>query len=167
MPAFSGPYSSELAEAWKKSDSTWVREVLADGQISDQEYQELGVRLTECYAESGIKFTGFTDDGLGYSLGPSQMSSTEKDKVGEACDESTGQRWIQVLRVSMATNPDNTPVEEAMTQCLIRNGAVAADYTKEQYLKDAPDGTFPYLTPSGSEVFRACNSDPSYSAMSR
>ncbi|REJ06385.1 hypothetical protein DY023_06290 [Microbacterium bovistercoris] len=164
MPTFTGPYSEELTEAWQKSKSAWVHAVLEDSQISEQEYKELGVRLGECFAESGVEFTGLSDDGVGYSLGPSSMNSDDLERVADSCDESTGQRWIQVLRASMMSNPQNTPIEEVMTECLIRNGAVAPDYTAEQYLRDVPKQAFPFLDSSKEQVFWACSTSPSYTA---
>lgn len=161
MPAFSGPYAAELAEAWRASDSGFVRAVIADGKVSDQEWAELGMRMTECLDDSGLDFVGFSDDGS-YRVGPSKVTGEDLTRVLDGCERSTGEVWIHGLRLSMSTNPENVPVEQIMTECLIRNGAVGPDYTEEQFARDSPTQSFPFMGTSKEAAYRRCNDDPSY-----
>jgi hypothetical protein len=160
-PAFTGPYAAELEAAWRESDSDFVRSVVADEAVSDQEWAELGTRMTECLADAGLEFGGFRDDGS-YTVGPSLLTGDDVTRVLDSCERSTGELWLHALRMSMSSNPDNLPIHEVMTQCLIRNGAVEADYTKEQFAQDAPAQSFPFMGTDKESVFWACNDDPSY-----
>lgn len=72
-------------------------------------------------------------------------------------------RWIHMLRTSMSTNPQNLPIDELMTECLIRNRAVSPDYTAEQFAEDNPAQTIPFLE-GGTAIFWACNDEPLYTA---
>lgn len=161
-PPFTGPYSKELETAWKDSTSEFLHAALEDETISDSEWSELGTEMGDCTAEHGIEFQGFSNDG-GYSTGPSDLSRKGQDEILDECEKSTGTYWIIGLRQSMTTNPENIPVEVIMTDCLVRNGAVDADYTKEQFLRDNPDLSFPFMGTPEEQVFWACTKDPSYS----
>lgn len=161
IPTFTGPYAAEFAWAWRDSESDFVREVIADEEISDQEWAELGARMTECFARSGLEFGGFTDSG-GYSVTWPTPSSESVAPVADACERSSGEIWIHALRISMRSNPSNEPIEDIMTACLIRNGAVASDYSPEQFDRDNPTRSFPYVRPDGEAIFWACNADSTY-----
>lgn len=161
MPAFDGPYAAEIADAWRESDSDFVRGVIADEQITDAEWAELGVRMSDCLADEGLDFLGFDDNGT-YRVGPSRVSGDDATRVLDGCERESGETWIHALRLSMSTNPDNAPIEELMTDCLIRNGAVAAGYTAEDFARDSPQQTIPFVDSAGTATFWACNEDPSY-----
>lgn len=160
-PRFSGPYAAELTQAWKESDSEFVRDVIADEKVSDQEWAELSTRMAECLAKAGLEFGGFDDHGT-YTVGPSRLTGDPLTRVLDGCETSTGELWVHALRLSMSTNPENVPIDELMTDCLIRNGAVSPDYTKEQFAQDNPAQTIPFID-GGSAVFWACNEDPLHS----
>lgn len=161
-PAFHGPYASELTDAWRESQSDFVRDVIKDEEISDSEWAELGTRMTECLSSKGLEFGGFGDDGS-YTVGPSAMRSEDKEAALNECEKTSGELWVHPLRLSMSTNPDNVPIEEVMTQCLVRNDAVPADYTEEQFLRDNPTRSFPFKE-GGEQIFWACTDDSSYDA---
>lgn len=159
-PAFSGPYAAEYTQAWEESDSQFVRTVIEDEQITDQEWAELESRMASCFQDAGASFDGFTPDG-GYGAQKNALSSEQLNTLMGECEKSTGEAWLNYLWFSPQINPDNTPFEELMTACLIRTGVVAADYTVEQYLRDVPTMDFPYLdSKTGRDGFQACNADP-------
>lgn len=162
-PDFSGPFSAELNAAWDESDSDFVRAVVTDGVVSDQEWAELGTRMATCLDGYGITFEGFDDQGS-YNGSGNTLDQEELSDALAGCEASTGEAWLTGLRRSMADNPKNIPVEEVMTQCLVRNGAVAPDYTKEQFLQDNPNLSFPFMGTQEEEIFWSCNDDPSYDA---
>lgn len=163
-PKYSGPYAAELASAWQESDSDFVREVIADEKISDQEWSETGTRMTECLAAKGLKFEGFNDEG-GYRVGPTSVS--DPDKIMDDCETDTGAFWLLKLRIGMMSNPSNEPIEEIMTECLIRNGAVDSSYTKEQYLQDNPSLGFPFMGTDKESIFWSCTDNPSFTVQSQ
>lgn len=162
-PQFSGPFSAELEAAWDESESDFVRGVINDQSISDQEWAELGTRMATCLEQYGIRFDGFDDQG-GYDASGNTLSGDALEEALSDCETSTGEVWIHGLRLSMSTNPSNAAVEVAMTDCLIRNGAVGPEYTAEQFLKDNPNLSFPFMGTPEEEIFWSCNSNPSYRA---
>lgn len=144
MPRFTGPYADDLRSAWIESRSTFVRGVISDGVITDQEWAEVAHRLAQCLAAKGLKFTGFRPDGS-YSVDTGSVPGDQANAELPSCERESGEQWIGYLRTAMATNPHNTPIAEIMAACLIRLGVVGPGYTKEQYLRDAPNMSFPYL----------------------
>ena len=160
MPSFSGAYKSDFEQAWNESDSEFVRAVIADQEISDEEWAEVVTRITECFESKGMTFRGFHDDG-GYEVDTGSLSGDEANEILPECEEESGETWLNYLRRQLASNPDNTSAEERVTDCLIRNGVVPDDYTTEDYLGDAPEKSFPYVDPStGDDGLRACSTNP-------
>lgn len=160
MPEFAGPYAAELAQAWRDSDSDFVRQVIADEAVSDREWVELGTRMTECLARSGLEFGGFDDSG-GYTVGPSHLSGEALSQVVDACEIQSGELWIHALRLAMNSNPENRPIAEIMIECLVRNGALSPEYAPERFDRDNETMTFPFLD-GGEHIFWLCTDDPQY-----
>lgn len=160
MPSFSGAYKSDFEQAWNESDSEFVRGVIADQEISDEEWAEVVTRITACFESKGMTFKGFLDDG-GYEVDTGSLSGDKANEILPECEEESGERWLNYLRRQLASNPNNTSAEELVTKCLIRNGVVPDDYTPEAYLEDAPEKSFPYVDPSsGEHGLRACSTNP-------
>lgn len=164
MPEFTGPFAGNLASAWTDSNNDFVRATLADQVIDDQEWAELSTRMASCFSERGVEFLGFQDDGTYTSKGPQGASNEEAEKILSYCEDWSGETWLHPLRRSMATNPENIPFPEAMTQCLIRNNLVPSDYTADQFVRDNEQLSFPFMGTSKEEVFWSCNSDTSFKA---
>lgn len=159
-PEFSGPYKDDLKQAWVESNSDFVREVLADQIVSDQEWAEVVSAMDKCFTENGLSFKGF-DDGGGYSLGPASISSDEINDIQLTCEKRSGESWLNFFRYAATKNPDRIPAEQALTACLIKHGAVAPDYTPEQFIEDSPGMNFPFKDEDkGEEIFKQCNMDP-------
>lgn len=159
-PDFSGPFAGEFLTEWNDAaNSDFVRSVLEDGAITDQEWAEVGMRLEDCLAAKGIDFKGFDSSG-GYSVTSDLSGQMENTYMGQ-CELESGEHPLAYLRTQMSTNPDNIPVGQAMAECLVRLHVVAPGYTSEDYLRDAPSMTFPYLDPkTGQAGFWKCNADP-------
>lgn len=159
-PDFSGPYAAEFAEAWDESANEFVRSVIADQEISDAEWAELGSRMTSCLAQWGIEFRGFGERG-DYTTSPGPLGDDETERVLETCERETGEQWLHLLHLSLRTNPENIASEILITDCMVRNGIVARGYTKDDYLRDVGTMSFPYTASgAGQEGFVRCNDDP-------
>lgn len=165
-PAFTGPFAGELTQAWIESDSDFVRGVLADQLVDDQEWAEVTSKMEECFSDLGIKFEGFAGNGS-YSTGPFSATEQETEEIFTKCENSSGETWLHPLKRSMEHNPDNVAFEEVMTECLIRNGLMPKSYTKEEFLVDNPNLDFPFIGTPDEQKFWNCNSDPSYEAGSK
>lgn len=159
-PDFSGPFAAEYAQAWAESGSDFVRLVIGDEQISEQEWAEVEGRMATCFAGEGATFEGHTSDG-GYAAQKNSLSSDRLNEVMGECEKSSGEAWLGYLWFSAQKNPQNRPAEEIITECMIRTGVVASDYTAEDFVRDNPTMSFPYLgSGKGQKGFLACNADP-------
>ncbi len=161
VPNFTGPYASDFRSAWIQSNSPFVRSVISDEKITDQEWAEVAARMSACLKAKGLTFRGFNPDGS-YSVGNGDVSGSQANADLPGCEQQSGEQWIGYLRQQMATNPNNTPIAQLMAACLIRVGAVGPGYTEQDYERDAPTMSFPYLNPAtGKAKFLECNSNPS------
>jgi hypothetical protein len=160
-PSFNGPYAEEFMAAWDDpSNPSFVRAVLADGKITDEEWAEVAQRLGRCLKAKGLTFKGFRPDGS-YAVATGNVSGDQANADLPGCEKASGEQAIGFLRTAMATNPDNEPAAQIMTECLIRLHVVGPDYTQDDYLRDAPTMSFPYLDPkTGKANFERCNADP-------
>lgn len=160
-PSFTGPYAGELRQAWLDSDSEFVRSVIADQTVSDSEWAEVETRIADCFEKNGMKLRGYRDDGS-YELDTQGLEADKANEILPICESESGEKWLNFLRFAAAENPDGTPIEDLVVACLIRNEVVGPDYTAEQYLRDAPQMSFPYLDAStGPDAFAACSNNPS------
>lgn len=159
-PDFSGPFAAEYTQAWEESDSEFVRQAIADEKITESEWSEVESRMASCFADAGATFEGHTPQG-GYSAQKNSLSSERMNEVMTACEVSSGEHLIGFLWFSAQKNPENIPPEVIISECMIRTGVVASDYTPEDFLRDNPTMGFPYLDPdTGPQGFLACNEDP-------
>ncbi|WP_024286742.1 hypothetical protein [Cellulomonas sp. KRMCY2] len=160
VPDFSGPYAAEFAESYRSADSDFVRQALADEEISDAEYAEMTERFRTCLDEVGITFNGFNSDGS-YSTSLAPNSDETHDLVSE-CVTSSGQDAIGMLRDIMAANPTNQDASTIMAECLVREGAAPPGYGADDYVADI-EGRFADLDGLPTEVREAlvtCSDDP-------
>lgn len=161
MPAFQGNFAAEYQEAWKKSKTDDVKAILEDEQITDQEWSQVLKKLETCLDENGISLTDYKADGS-YEVNAGEMDGDVANQRMGGCEEQSGEAWVGYLYRSQTSNPDNIPATQLLTECMIRNEAVPASYTEEQYLEDAPNLAFPFIDEHGFEIFESCNADFSF-----
>lgn len=160
VPDFSGPFAAEYAEARSEADSDFMRAIVEDEKVSEDEWTQVESRVTSCFTEAGARFEGHDEDG-GYAASKNELSSERMNEVMAACEISSGEHPIGYLWFSAQKNPQHLPWESIISECLIRNGVVAPGYTAQDFLEDNPTMSFPYLDPNtGPERFLACNNDP-------
>lgn len=163
-PDFSGPFAAEFTQAWEDSDSEFVRQVIADEQITEREWAEVESRMASCFADAGATFEGHTPQG-GYAAQKNSLSSERMNEVMASCEVTSGEHLIGFLWFSAQKNPQNVPPEIIITECMVRTGVVAPDYTSEDFLRDNATMAFPYLDDeTGPQGFLACNEDPTRGA---
>lgn len=157
VPAFAGTWAAEFERAYRASTSELQRQVLQDGSVSDQEMLALQDDFRSCLESRGFTGVAFDDDG-GFEFRASDASDdTTVNAQVTACQENTiGQ--VDTLFYGMQRNPANEDEFALMASCLVRQGLAPADYSAEDYGRDAPAGTFPF--DSGDARFAICVSDP-------
>jgi hypothetical protein len=160
-PTFTGPFAAEYQEAWTKNEAPAVREVLRDERISDQEWSQVLVTLTDCLTGHGISLVTYNEDGS-YEANTGTMDGEAANQAMGACETESAEVWIGRLYRAQTNNPNNVPETQLLTDCMIRNKAVPETYTVDQYLEDAPDMSFPYTDHHGPDIFSGCNADPDF-----
>ncbi|WP_345761105.1 hypothetical protein [Diaminobutyricibacter sp. McL0608] len=160
-PSFAGPWAGEFADHYKEAESDFVREVLKDGKITDQEHREMTDRFRKCLASAGVTFTDFNPDG---SMETTFAPSLGPDRANEAevrCSREAGENLISSLYFWIKSNPDNLDEPTIMASCLVRKGVVPPVYSPEDFRRDSDTGSYPYVDKqSGDEAYTACASDP-------
>lgn len=160
-PVFQGNFAAEYQEAWEKSRTDEVRAILRDEKITDQEWSQVLKTLETCLDENGISLTKYNVDGS-YEVNAGEMDGDLSNQRMGACEQDSGEAWVGYLYRSQTSNPENVPATRLLTECMVRNEAVPASYTEEQYLEDAPDLAFPFVDEHGFEIFESCNADFSF-----
>jgi len=159
-PAFEGAFAVEYLEVWNETDSDFVRSVIEDGRISEEEWSETANRLSSCLAKQGVEFLGFDEEG-GYSVNPGNADGGTANVILGDCEKSSGEYLVGYLRTLAIINPANQDIDEITAACMIREGLVDASYTVEQYRDEAPGANFSFIDPvHGPEGFATCAYDP-------
>ena len=161
-PKFEGPWAAEFTSAYKAAKSDFVRGVLKDGKITDQEFSEMTERFKSCLDSSGITFEGFKEDGsYDTSFPPGSISGDEAHKRIDACSSEAGEDRVGALHSWLQRNPQKLDENQIMASCLVSKGAVDASFTAKEYAKDVATLTFPFLNKAkGEEALSSCESDP-------
>jgi hypothetical protein len=161
VPTFSGPWASKFEGHYRDATSDFVREVLRDGVITDQEHAEMTDRYRRCMDAAGVTFTDFNPDGSSEytfdpSLGPDKAHAAEV-----RCSAESGGDLISSLYFWIKKNPDNLDDDTIMSECLIKSGEVPATYTPDEYRRDVDSGTFSILNDSSLvKAYDDCAADP-------
>lgn len=160
-PDFSGPWAEEFTLEYQRAESDFVRTVLADEVITDQELSETRDKFTECMEAYGFTNISFDADG-GFEFYPGEGADDEAvdDQVHE-CSEMSGESSIGALHSWIRRNPDNQDEATIMAACLVRKKVVEPSYSAEHYADDAPEEDFPFFDGiAGQVAFHECNADP-------
>jgi len=161
VPDFSGPWASQFTEEYIRAESDFVREVLADEKITDQELAEMRSKFTECLMGYGFTEISFEPSG-GFSLKDLTGMDDElsNDRVLE-CSNESGESSVGALHSWIRRNPDNLDEHEIMAACLVRKGVVDPSYGAKDYTESFDTESFPYFDQAAGEAARrSCNLDP-------
>jgi len=146
---------------YQRAESDFVRAVLQDEVITDQELSETRDRFAECLSAYAITDVVHDDDG---SFSFTEPEGADYDTVNDqvdGCGKDSGEEQISALHSWIRRNPDNQDENTIMAACLVRKGVVAPSYSADEYAEDDADDDFPYADPSaGEEAHRVCDRDP-------
>ncbi len=124
----SGPYSAEILAAAKTAASDFERKILADGEITEAEYEEAVNKTIACTADRGFQVSKTrTPSGYNYNM----VGSTAGDKAFSDCSAKFSST-IESFYNSQVVNPSNGDFWELVLKCLKRKKIVPADYSKAQ-----------------------------------
>lgn len=157
VPEFTGKWAVAFERAYRGSTSDLQRQVLADGEITEQEMAALQDDMRTCLGAAGFTDVEFSPDGGSSGMTPPGMSDADFQRVTTSCAESSFGS-VDILYNNLRRNPSNQDEFTIMAACLVRQGLVAQDYSAEDYGRDAPADTFPF--DADDARFGACVSDP-------
>ena len=160
-PPFSGPWAAEFTSEYQEAESDFVRAVLEDEVITDQELSEMRDRFAECLSAYAITDVVLDDDG---SVSLTYPDGADSDTVNDqvlGCSKESGELQIGALHSWIRRNPDNQDENTIMAACLVRKGVVDSSYGADEYAEDYADDDFPYTDPTAGETaLLDCNADP-------
>jgi hypothetical protein len=160
-PAFSGPWAAEFRSFSEDAASDFERGVLADGEITDQEFSEMTERFSTCLEDAGFAFSGFGPGGS-YSATPlSPVDPETSQRATDDCSVQTGEGSIGALRAWITRNPENADTASIMVDCLHRKGLVDAGYTAEDWTRENAVSSLPASVPADRKgEYEECSDDP-------
>jgi hypothetical protein len=157
------PWRSTILAAAKNANSSFERQVLADGTITKAEYQEAVHRYVACAQDHGLVFdAAIQTSGLyQYSLsGQTAASATSRQPVLDGCARGTT-ALIEPLYGDLVQNPNKKDLMLVFAECFVRKGVAPHGYSSGDFKRDAAAN---FVNPSlnaRSPFFAACLQNPS------
>ncbi|WP_297346659.1 hypothetical protein [uncultured Mobiluncus sp.] len=119
-----GAYSAEIAQLLDGNSSTFVKNVLADGNISDEEAEEARSKYISCLSENGYEAQVSTDQ---YGIKQVATVGDVPLQVEDKCSVDT--RDVLSLYDRMRENPQNEDLDDVLAACFVRHDLVPKDFT--------------------------------------
>ena len=160
IPAFSGPWASEFESAYAEATTSFEREILQDGVITEAEYAEMREGLQSCLFSQGFEEVEFSPRGGMSVVGPDSISGEEQLNRAQHCSETSGEATIGALYSWIRRNPEHLDDATIVVECLLRHAAVRADYSAVEYGIDMPNDAVPILPGVSASVLSECSEDP-------
>lgn len=164
MPAGAGQQFSWTAEMQRIKNTTaddFVKKVLDDNKISDQEYAEMVNRFRKCLIAGQVTMSEFRFDGSYDFSFPDNMSSDEAHQVTTSCSRLHGEGEVGYLYTGMRRNPESRDDDQIIAECLIKTQVVAPSYTGATYLAESLKGIYSFTdTVKGPGALKKCKMDP-------
>lgn len=160
VPAFSGRWATEFADAFRQASTDFEWEALRDGSISEGEVAEAENRFGTCMEDQGLDFNGFKAGG-GYDFGLGGVDPDRANTIADDCSANSGVNTVVSLYFAMQRNPQRQDEATIIAACLVAEQAVPAGYTANDYNRDAPQMTFPFTDRDlGDQALQRCSTDP-------
>jgi hypothetical protein len=165
--AFSGPYGPKVKAAYEAATDPAVKATLADGKITQAEYEAAVQRMVKCAADQGVTVVPQQQpNGLDtYEV----IKTSNSDAVFSSCEDAN-LKPIELLYGQMVNNPQNRDMNDVYADCLKRAGVVPRDYTGQQFQADskANSGPFAGMKSDGfstpDPAVQQCMTDPQSNA---
>jgi len=157
---FSGPWAAEFQEAYGKAKDEAIREILADGEISELEFSEVWTKYTSCLAASGVRITNVEFDGSTESEFDPGVTPDAAREAETRCSESSGEYPVGMLYHWVRGNPMNEDESVIISACLVDRGLAPKGYGAREYEQDLPDYPSFVNTPEDVKIYESCRIDP-------
>lgn len=132
------PSGERVAAAYQQASSDFELDVLEDGEITSEEYDDAMDRFVECMDEAGVTVS-LNDVGGYYTYQVSDSGGFEAHQ--STCREGTV-ALIEPIYVDSVINPDALEPSDAIAACLVRHGVVPEGFTGDDFdeVANAPGG---------------------------
>ncbi|MGC4192828.1 MAG: hypothetical protein QM589_16915 [Thermomicrobiales bacterium] len=175
-PATNDAYADEFADAREEATSDFERDVLADGRITQAEYDEAVQHFATCLrGDPGFEVTIAPDPLIpGAAIyridGGPDVPPEVRMRIVESCAEGTI-AIVEPLFIATIVNPEHADFDEMVLACLHDGGLVATDFDEADLaaLREAassetarinPNITSGINTPAPDKAVAACLVNP-------
>lgn len=172
-PATQGqhPYAEEFEAARNATENELQLQILADDQITAEEYERVVVAFLACMEDQGYTITLEPDPlnpALPYfvwSPSPGTPAALTADQGGAYEDtfDDCSREWktqVEMLYGSIIANPENKPWDEMYHQCLTERGVLPGSVTLEDFQIAEATGVWPDGVNIFSDEFAVCIGNP-------
>jgi len=122
------PYADKFDQALADAQSDYVRGVLADGDITAEEFTDARQRVEDCLRSAGVGGWYMTNSwgrvNLEYS---GELADTKREALSTCENQWMGP--IHYLYEEILINPTNESWDDVMARCLVRKGLVPEGFS--------------------------------------
>ena len=119
-----GAYAAEITQLLDDNSSAFIRNVLVDGIISDEEAGEARSKYISCLGDNGYEAQVITDQ---YGIKQVVTAGEVPLQVEDKCSVDTQE--VLSLYNRMHTNPQNRDMDDVLAACFVRHDLVPKDFT--------------------------------------
>lgn len=172
-PSFTGPWSSQFSDAYSRAKTDLGRSILADGDITPQEMDEVETKYYDCIESQGY-IVKRTSEGTDISAANGQLNTSHLESTESSCDAESDESIIGPLYANYHGNPNREDPAKILLSCLQRHGLADQSMSVDEFKQtladtDRRDAVFgKYLDSTRSDYdsakaaeYQACSSDPS------
>lgn len=137
-------YADAIANLRDTSTIEAVKQILADGRISESELAQIATDYQQCVAKAGVTWTP-DGNGLTGTWGNGGLMTGDQSQDVHECGVDTGYDDITGLYGEMVWNPNNLSIEERNAQslqCLKDHGLIDKGMSDQEY-EDMVEGVEP------------------------
>ncbi|WP_420363739.1 hypothetical protein AABM26_05295 [Curtobacterium aetherium] len=158
--AHAGPWADEFREALGAGISSYEEKILADGQITTAEVEDVHGRVRACLADAGLGIEYDPDGGFDVlSLDGKYPDDffDRSDPVLRACEKQYDE-YVTMLFEESRRNPEKRDEATITVACLRRAGVVGKDYTERKWRAESDSGLVSF--DEYDERAQQCRLDP-------
>lgn len=161
VPDFAGPWADYFTQMYVESDSDFVRAILEDELVTDQEYSEVYSLYRACDAALGIELGPEEPGGAATFTFPPELGSQAAVEADNECSKKSGHARVSGLYWAVRANPENLDHTTLLIDCLVEAGILERGYPRETFERDMMKFPYPWLhTVEDRETFNDCSTDP-------
>jgi hypothetical protein len=147
-------FRADIEMMARSFDSEFVKGVLADDKVTQEEVDEALARQLQCMRDHGIEAEMEEDFAGNLQVVSKAFQVPNQADIGADCSSESGGPDIAGLFRMMKTNPSNVGLPDLVAGCLVREGLVPEGFTGHEWenIMEEYAETFPYVERAEGEV---------------